>query len=154
VDTTPPVTSIGPTQPPANTSSPSATFDLGSNEPGPTFECRLDGAAYSGCTTPITYAGLGDGTHTFDVRATDPAGNVDTSPASYTWRIDNVAPSTPALVSPVDGLLTNTLPQLKATFADASAGGDSGTVDFQLCSSSAPAGTACAPVVQGITSGS
>jgi len=87
------------------------------------------------------------------MRATDPAGNVDTSPASYMWRIDNVAPSTPPLVSPADGLSTNTLPQLSATFADASSGGDSGTVDFQVCSSSAPAGASCAPVVQAATSG-
>jgi len=154
IDTTPPVTSIGPTMPPANTPSSSAMFDLGSNEPGSTFECRLDGAAFAACTTPMSYSGLGNGTHTFDVRATDPAGNVDTSPASYTWRIDNVAPSTPTLVAPADGLLTNALPQLRATFDDASAGGDTGTVEFQICSSSAPAGTSCAPLVQSATSGS
>src|SRR5206468_6870363 len=93
-------------------------------------------------------------THTFDVRATDPAGNVDTSPASYTWAIDNVAPSTPTLVSPADATLTNALPQLRASFDDATAGGDTGTVQFQLCSTSAPAGTACAPIVQSSTSGS
>ena len=116
--------------------------------------CRLDGAAFAGCTTPMSYSGLGNGTHTFDVRATDPAGNVDTSPASYTWRIDNVAPSTPTLTAPADGLVTNSLPQLRALFNDASVGGDTGTIDFQLCSAAAPAGTSCAPVVQSATSGS
>jgi hypothetical protein len=151
IDTTPPVTSIGPTTPPANTSSAGAAFDLASNEAGSTFECRLDGASFASCTTPASYTGLGDGTHTFEVRATDAAGNVDTSPASYTWRIDNVAPST-APVAPADTLATNTLPQLRASFDDASAGGDTGTVQFQLCSSSAPAGTACAPLVQSVTS--
>src|SRR5207248_9280696 len=79
IDTTPPVTTIGPTTPPANTSSTSAAFDLGSNEPGSTFECSLDGGAYAACTTPKTYAALADGSHRFDVRATDPAGNVDTT---------------------------------------------------------------------------
>jgi Bacterial Ig-like domain len=154
VDTTPPSTIIGPTMPPANTQSSGATFDLGSNEPGSTFECRLDGALFVSCTTPASYAGLGDGTHTFDVRATDPVGNLDTSPATYSWKIDNVAPSSPTLTSPADALATSALPQLRATFNDATAGGDTGTVEFQLCSSSAPAGSACAPVVQSVTSGS
>jgi hypothetical protein len=154
IDTTPPVTSIGPTMPPANTPSSSATFDFSSNEAGSTFECRLDGAAFAPCTTPAGYTGLGNGTHTFGVRATDPAGNVDPSPATYTWRIDNVAPSTPTLVAPADGSLTNTPSQLRAIFDDASAGGDTGTVEFQICSSAAPAGTSCAPLVQSATSGS
>jgi hypothetical protein len=153
VDTTPPATAIGPTVPAANTQSPSATFDLASNEPGSTFECRLDGALFGSCTTPVSYAALADGTHTFDVRATDPAGNLDSSPASYTWKIDNVAPSTPTLTAPADAVTTNSLPQLQAIFADGTAGGDSGTVQFQLCSSAAPAGVACAPVVQSVTSG-
>ena len=153
VDTTPPVTSIGPTTPPANTSSTTATFDLASNEAGSTFDCRLDGGPYASCSTPKTYTALADGSHTFDVRATDQAGNVDTSPASYTWAIDSVAPSTPSLASPADATLTNALPQLRATFDDATAGGDTGTVQFQVCSNSAPAGAACAPVVQSTTSG-
>jgi hypothetical protein len=153
IDTTPPVTSIGPAVPPANTSSSNATFDLGSNEAGSTFECRLDGGAFAGCITPASYTGLADGDHTFDVRATDPAGNVDTSPASYTWRIDNVAPATPTLVSPADANLSNATPQLRATYNDATPG-DTGTIEFQLCSSSAPAGTACAPIVQSATTAS
>jgi large repetitive protein len=152
VDTTPPVTTIGPTTPPANTPSTSATFDLGSNEAGSTFQCSLDGGAYAPCSTPATFGPLADGAHTFAVRATDPAGNVDTSPAVYLWSIDNVAPGTPALVAPADATSTNTLPLLKASFADATAGGDTGTVTFQLCSSAAPAGTTCAPLIQSATS--
>ena len=153
IDTTAPVTSIGPTTPAANTSSSNATFDLASSEAGSTFECRLNGGAFASCTNPATYTGLADGVHTFEVKATDAAGNVDTSPASYTWQIDNIGPSTPALVSPADAILTNASPQLRATFDDATPG-DTGTVEFQVCSSSAPAGTACAPVVQSATSGS
>jgi hypothetical protein len=154
IDTTPPATTIGATMPAGNTQSSSATFDFASNEPGSTFECRLDGALFGPCTTPVSYSGLSDGTHTFDVRATDPVGNLDTSPASYSWKIDNVAPSTPTLTTPADASTTNALPQLHATFADATSGGDSGTVEFQLCSSSAAVGVSCAPVVQSITSGS
>src|SRR4051794_17717253 len=154
IDTTRPVTSIGPSVPAAHTFSTGASFDLLSNETGSTFECRLDAGAFTLCSTPQTYAGLADGTHTFDVRATDQAGNVDSSPASYLWAVDNVAPSTPNLVSPADASFTNALPQLRASFDDATAGGDSGIVEFQLCSASAAAGTSCAPVVQSNTSAS
>ncbi|MFL6029265.1 MAG: Ig-like domain-containing protein [Gaiellaceae bacterium] len=154
IDTTPPVTAIGPTTPPAHTSSASVTFDLSSNEGGSTFVCSLDGGSYIACSTPQMYAGLADGAHSFDVRATDPAGNVDTSPASYSWNVDHVAPGTPSLVSPADAALVNGVSQLRGTFDDATTGGDTGTVDFQICSSSAPAGAACAPLVQSSTSAS
>jgi large repetitive protein len=148
IDTTPPVTTIGPTTPPANTSSVNATFDLGSNEPGSTFKCSIDGFPFVPCTTPRTYSGLADGAHTFAVRASDPLGNTDASPATYFWSIDNVAPTTPTLISPSDGTVLNSIPQLDGSYDDATSGGDTGTIDFQLCSSSAPAGTACAPLVQ------
>src|SRR5256885_16734092 len=121
-----------------------ASFDHSPTETGPPFECLLAGAPFVGKPTPMTYPALANGTHTFDVRATDPAGNLDSSPASYTWKIDNVAPSTPTLTAPADAVTTNAVPQLHATFADGTAGGDSGTIDFQLCSSAALAGVACA----------
>jgi hypothetical protein len=154
VDTTPPVTSIGPTMPAANTSATSATFDLASNEAGSTFECALDGAAFAPCTTPANYSGLADGSHTFSVRATDQIGNLDASPAGYTWQIDNVAPAIPTLTTPADTVATNSLPQLRAVFNDATAGGDTGTVEFQICSAAASAGSSCAPIVQAVTSAS
>ena len=154
VDTTPPVSSIGPTTPPAHTSSTSATFDLGSNEAGSTFECSLDGGAFASCATPKTYSALADGAHTFAVRAIDQAGNVDTSPATDSWSVDNVAPTAPTLVSPADATLTNAIPQLDASFDDATAGGDTGSIDFQLCTSAATAGTSCAPLAQSGSAGS
>lgn len=53
------------------------------------FECRLDGAAYSVCTSPIVYDDLAGGSHTFEVRAIDGAGNVDKTPASATFEINS-----------------------------------------------------------------
>jgi hypothetical protein len=71
-------------------SSSDATFEFTSSES--TFECSLDGAAFSSCTSPTTYTGLGDGSHNFQVRATDAAGNADPTAASYTWTVDTSSP--------------------------------------------------------------
>jgi hypothetical protein len=67
--------------------STSATFEFTSTESGSTFACSLDGAAYQSCTSPKSYSGLGATAHTLSVRATDPAGNTDPTPATQTWTI-------------------------------------------------------------------
>ncbi len=51
------------------------------------FECSLDSAAFAPCTSPQSYTELADGSHTFSVRAVDAAGNVDPTPATYTWTV-------------------------------------------------------------------
>jgi hypothetical protein len=88
----PPETTIpsGPTGP---TTATAASFELSSNEAGSTFECRVDGAAFTACTAPAT-ATVGDGQHVFEARAIDPAGNVDPTPASWTWTVDTTPPET------------------------------------------------------------
>ncbi len=91
-DTTAPQTTLD-SSPSNPTTSTSANFDFSSSEGGSTFQCRLDGGAWSACTSPKSYASLTDGSHTFDVRATDQAGNTDTSPSSFTWTVDTTAPS-------------------------------------------------------------
>lgn len=48
------------------------------------FQCSLDGAAFGTCTSPHTVK-VKKGKHTFQVRATDQAGNVG-APATDTWR--------------------------------------------------------------------
>ncbi|HEU0022380.1 MAG TPA: VCBS repeat-containing protein [Dehalococcoidia bacterium] len=91
-DTTPPETSlIG--APPSVTADTTASFSFTSNEAGSSFKCRLDGGAFSGCSSPESYAGLIFGAHTFQVVATDAAGNPDPTPASHTWTLNATPPA-------------------------------------------------------------
>ena len=90
-DTTPPETTI--TSGPSGTSTnASASFAFSSSEPGSTFRCRVDGGSWASCTSPKAYSNLGNGSHTFDVAATDAAGNADATPASRTWTVDVSSP--------------------------------------------------------------
>jgi hypothetical protein len=49
------------------------------------FECSLDGAPFSACSSPISYVDLDGGTHTFQVRAVDTSGNPDPTPETFSW---------------------------------------------------------------------
>ena len=86
-DTIPPETLID-SGPSTITTDPTPTLEFRSTEPGSTFECALDHAAFTPCTSPHTTATLADGAHTFQVRATDPAGNTDPSPATRSFAVD------------------------------------------------------------------
>jgi hypothetical protein len=80
VDTTPPDTTI--TSGPSGTITQSdASFTFSASEAGSRFRCRLDSAAFQGCTSPKAYSSLAGGTHQFRVRAIDRAGNLDPTPA-------------------------------------------------------------------------
>ena len=84
-DATPPDTAITK-HPKDRTKKKTATFEFTSSEAGSTFECRLDETAFEPCTSPKTYK-VKRGKHSFQVHATDPAGNVDGSPAADDWKV-------------------------------------------------------------------
>ncbi|MCQ6561615.1 S-layer homology domain-containing protein [Paenibacillus mendelii] len=122
VDKTAPDTTI--TSAPSTPLTSSATFTFSSNESG-MFQCSLDGAAYTVCTSPLTLTGLADGSHTFMVRAVDAAGNVDPTPASNVWGIDTAKP-----VITLNGAATIQVTQ-GASFSDPGATAlDNGSVDL------------------------
>jgi hypothetical protein len=88
-DTTPPETTIvsGPS---GTVKSRDATFTFSSTEPpNATFQTRLDGGIWesNGTATSKTYTNLANGTHTFEVKATDAAGNTDPTAASRRWKV-------------------------------------------------------------------
>lgn len=89
-DVTPPDTTITGTPPNPQTFSSEFAF-TGSDDVTPadqlTFECSLDSAAFTACGSPYEVMDLLPGFHTFAVRAVDTAGNVDPTPASYTWEV-------------------------------------------------------------------
>ena len=102
IDLTAPDTTID-AQPADPSSDTTPTFAFSSSEPGSTFECRIDGGSWTSCSSPDTISpALTEGSHTFDARAVDAAGNTDASPASYTWAIDLTAPDTTIDASPAD----------------------------------------------------
>jgi hypothetical protein len=91
-DTEPPETTITAT-PGTLVASGTASFSFDASEAGSSFECSLDGAPFGACASPRAYSGLGDGAHSFAVRATDGAGNTDASPAGHVWTVDATRPS-------------------------------------------------------------
>ncbi len=99
IDTVAPDTTIS-ASPPALSNSSSASFGVSSNESVVTFECKLDSGTFAPCSTPINYNALGEGSHTFSVRALDVAGNVDASPATFIWAVDTIAPESTLLSGP------------------------------------------------------
>ncbi len=86
--TAPTVGLTGKPNNPSNDASPNFAFSASETS---TFECKLDAAAFTACTSPRGYTGMTDGSHMFTVRGTDTAGN--TGEASYTWTVDTVAPT-------------------------------------------------------------
>lgn len=64
------------------------------------LECRLDEASFARCESPLVLRGLSDGTHTFEVRAIDGAGNRDETPASRSFAIDTTPPNTSLVSGP------------------------------------------------------
>ena len=103
VDATPPNTQFDVT-PDASTQSSEADFQWDSDDDNATYECKLDAGDWEECDpqNEAHLTGLGEGSHTFSVRGTDPIGNVESDFASYTWEVDTTAPETTIDVAPAD----------------------------------------------------
>ena len=93
---TPPETSIisGPAQG-ATIADPSPSFGYASSQPGSTFQCSVDGTAFAACPSTHILPALSDGAHTVRVRAVDPGGNPDGSPAGRGFTVEIPDPGAP-----------------------------------------------------------
>jgi hypothetical protein len=78
----------------------SASFAFTSDEGGASFQCSLDGAAFSACSSPVSFDGL-TGTHDFAVRSVV-SGTPDPTPAVQRFTVDNTAPDTAITDGPTD----------------------------------------------------
>src|SRR6186997_1794642 len=63
-----------------------AEFEFGSSDIDSRFECKLDDRPYRPCASPYRLV-VGLGRHVFRVRAVDPQGRVDPTPAVFRWRV-------------------------------------------------------------------
>ena len=76
-----------------DTTAPDTTLvdlKIGANEPVAAFRCGVDGADVP-CATILPTT---PGTHTFEAAAVDHAGNVDPTPAKWTWTVEPAAVQT------------------------------------------------------------
>ncbi|WP_301340574.1 MULTISPECIES: Ig-like domain-containing protein [Myxococcus] len=93
-----------------------SVFLFGSDEEEVRYECSLNGAAFAPCDNPVTLPPLSQVAHTLQVRAVDSVENVDDSPESYTWTVDDTPPEVPSLSFPTPGALVETrTPQFRGT---------------------------------------
>jgi hypothetical protein len=90
VDNTAPNTTID-SGPSGTVNSSSATFTFSSNESS-SFICFIDDEEIEGCASPQTFENLADGSHIFQVTATDVAGNSDPTPPVRAWTVDTILP--------------------------------------------------------------
>jgi len=110
---TPPETTLTAT--PGNPSnSSSASFSFLSSKAGSSFQCKLNGGKFVACASPRDYAGLSKGSHTFKVRAIDSFGNVDSTPAAYTWTYTPMTDYPDATVINVMSLLSGAAANLRS----------------------------------------
>lgn len=80
-------------------------FTFTSTKANCTFQAKIDAAAWASVVSPYTTPALADGSHTFTVSATSPAGNVSTAPASFTWTLDTATGT--AVINGVPASTTN-----------------------------------------------
>ncbi len=79
----------------------SALFTFGSSEVRSRFECKFDRRPYRACASPFRQK-VGAGRHALRVRAIDPQGLADPTPATFRWRVRR-AEATGARARPADG---------------------------------------------------
>jgi tripartite motif-containing protein 71 len=125
IDTVPPGVSITST-PALVSKSTSPSFDFDADEAVTNYFCQLDASASAACSSPRSFTGVSDGSHTFQVWAFDLAGN-QSAVASYAWTVDTSPPSVTIDTGPSGRRLVDT-----ATFTFHSDTDPSATFQCQL----------------------
>ncbi|HET7443888.1 MAG TPA: beta-propeller fold lactonase family protein [Solirubrobacterales bacterium] len=135
------------TGPPAYDSRSSSTFDFDASYPS-TYECKFDSGSFAACDRAAAIQVANDGPHTLAVRARDAVGNVDPTPATYSWTRDATPPSAPAPSIPLDGA-ANLAPTTSFSWQP-SADALSGVSSYELIVDGAPSATVQPPACAAI----
>lgn len=109
IDTEAPVTSLS-----ANVQGTNATFTISSSEAGASFVCSLDGGELTPCGAVVALQNLSLGSHSFQAKAIDAAGNMDPAGANHSFTV--VEPIHTALVSKVPADSMTNLTSMTFTF--------------------------------------
>jgi hypothetical protein len=78
-------------KPRRKTAKRSATFGFASDQPGSTFQCKLDKKPFRTCRSPFKAKKLKAGLHTFQVKAINLQGLADPTPATFKWQVKTVS---------------------------------------------------------------
>jgi hypothetical protein len=97
-DTVAPNVDIDDASLPALTHTADATASFTDDDATTSPQCRLDGGTWTACTSPKQLNGLSEGSHQFEVRATDAAGNQGTD--LRTFVVDLTPPQTTFTAGP------------------------------------------------------
>lgn len=116
VDTSAPLVTFtdGPIGPVASVT-PTFAFGAPPNTRG--LECKLDGASFAACTSPLTLGELAQGAHTFAVRATALTGNTGTVVRAFL--VDTIGPAITIVSGPANH--ADTTPTWTFTLAESPA---------------------------------
>lgn len=101
VITTPLDTSIVSAPAPV-TSSTSVQITFAASDDDATFECSLNDAPFAACPKTHTVSDLTSGVYRLRVRAVDPDGVRDETPAEVSWRVDTESPAVTITQAPPD----------------------------------------------------
>jgi len=127
-----------------------ATFSFSSNTAGNTFECRVDGAAWEACATPLALTDLSEGAHSLSVRAVKggvaPVGLKDPTPQTRAWTVDTTAPVLTVGDKPAE---SSTETKAKFTFS-----ADDATAVFQCALDAGDFDTCSSPLERTVVPGS
>lgn len=113
LDTTAPVVNLTAAAALSNDSTPSFSFTA-TDAHAVSFICRMSAGAWGACSSPYTSTALSDGSHSFEVKALDSAGNESvTSTTNFT--VDATAPIALAFVRQTAAISNNTAVALTVT---------------------------------------
>jgi hypothetical protein len=109
--------------------------------PFASFQCSVDGGAYTTCTSPFGIAGLSVRQHTLAVRAVDTLGNVQTPATTFSWMVD--APAGLALSAPAFGTAGSEILTSSLSAALSAGASPAGTITFEVFGPQSSAPTDC-----------